>query len=62
MTSKRTEAEFKPEPKPAGLTEAQVRAIVREELASWKHDAGHSATANREAAQRARDEASGVAS
>lgn len=50
------------EPKP--LTEAQVRAIVREEMAAilaWKHDAAHSATQDQATAQWTRDKAAGFA-
>jgi len=43
------------------LTEADVRRIVRAEIANWRHDAAHSATAERRDKQHARDEASGFA-
>jgi len=50
-------------PKAAALTEAEVRRIVRDEIAAlaWQHDAAHSATAERRDKQHARDEASGFA-
>lgn len=64
----------KPARKPKeGLTEAQVRAIVRDELRKlngldgpqvmdgWKHDAAHSATQAQVTAQWERDKAAGVA-
>lgn len=48
-------------PKTVALTEADVRRIVRDEIANWRHDAAHSATAERRDKQHARDEASGFA-
>lgn len=50
------------EPKP--LTEAQIRAIVRDEMAkssmTWKHDAAHTATQAQVTAQWERDKAAGI--
>lgn len=54
--------------RPAPLTEADVRRIVKDEIAkskkdepsTWQHDADHGATQERLSQQRARDEASGV--
>ena len=46
------------------LTEAEVRAIVREEMAhilDWRHDAAHSATQSACTEQWERDKAAGVA-
>lgn len=50
-------------PKAKAITEEDVRAIVRQELADniWLHDAGHSVTQERLAAQSARDTAAGIA-
>lgn len=53
-----------PAPRQKSLTEAQVRAIVREEMAgllAWQHDAAHMATQAQVTAQWERDKAAGVA-
>lgn len=45
------------------LTEAEVRAIVREEMAhilDWQHDAAHTTTQAAVAAQWARDKKAGI--
>ena len=47
-------------PKSKPLTADDVRAIVREELGRWKHDADHTVTAAHRDAQRARDVEAGV--
>ena len=47
-------------PKAKVLTEDDVRAIVRDEMSKWQHDAAHTTTQARCDAQHARDVAAGV--
>ena len=47
-------------PKAKALTEDEVRAIVRDEMSKWQHDAAHTTTQARCDAQHARDVAAGV--
>lgn len=44
-----------------GLTEDEVRAIAREEIEKWKHDAAHTVTQAQVTAQWERDKEAGVA-
>jgi hypothetical protein len=63
MADNKTPIASTPAPSPTAktLTADDVRAIVREEIGKWRHDADHGADVTRRDAQKARDAAAGMA-